>query len=126
MTTPAREYRMANPDKRTSYIAKLVSAARSIITYQVALPLGCTRMSKILYWLKPFEKLDFPVFDEYSEATQALPTGSERLQWSREALRDKDLLLESINQEFRDRVFEACYDILDKFDTPQPQPPTVI
>jgi hypothetical protein len=113
---------MANPDKRTSHLKKLVSASRAVVTYQVGLPHGCTRIAGILRWLQPFEPLDFPVFSEYADATCDLPTGSERLHWDREALRQKDLRLETINRQFRDRVFDACYEILDRFATPPNMP----
>ena len=113
---------MANPDKRTSHLKKLVSAARSIVTYQTNLPLGCTRVHRILYWLRPFEQLDMPVFDEFLAATQNLPVGTERLHWSREALCERDVELERIMRKFRDRVFAACYDIIDRYGTASEQP----
>jgi hypothetical protein len=106
---------MANPDKRAANIPKLVSAARSIVTYQVALPLGCTRVTRILYALRPFEGFAFPVFAEFHDATRDLPIGTERLHWSREALRERDVQLEKIIRKFRDRIFDACYDILDRY-----------
>jgi hypothetical protein len=106
---------MANPDTRTSYLRKLVSAARSIVTYQVGLPHGCARVEGILTVLRHLEPVEFPVFQEYQSATLNLPTGTERLLWNREALRERDIRLEAINGDFRDRIFEACYDIIDRF-----------
>ncbi|MGI8497336.1 MAG: hypothetical protein ACR2OG_07130 [Gemmatimonadaceae bacterium] len=117
---------MANPDKRTSHLTKLVSAARSIVTYQTSLPLGCTRIHRILYWLRPFEQLDMPVFDDFLAATQDLPIGTERLQWSRDALRERDVELERIIRKFRDRVFDACYDIIDCYAMLSEQPREII
>ena len=87
---------MANHDKRTSHLSKLVSAARGIVTYQVGLPLGCTRIQRILFWLRPFEQLDFPVFDQFLAAARDLPLGTERLHWSRDALRKRDIELDRI------------------------------
>ena len=113
---------MANPDKRTSYLKKLVSASRALITYQAGLPLGCTRIAGILRALEPFEPLNFPVFSEYTNGTCDLPTGSERLHWDRDALREKDIRLEAINRQFRDRVFDACYEILDRYAEPPDTP----
>ncbi len=108
---------MANPDKRTADLSKLVSAARAILTYQTSLPLGCTRVRRILFWLRPYEQPDLPVFDEFFAATLKLPVGTERLQWSRDELRERDVELERIIRQFRDRVFDACYDILDRYAT---------
>ncbi len=111
---------MANPNKRTAYLQKLVSAARSVVTNQVGLPRGCTRIRAILFWLRPFEPLELPVFEEYRIVTVNLPTGTERLYWNREALRERDVRLEAINREFRDRIFEACYNIIHQFANAHP------
>jgi Protein of unknown function (DUF2489) len=109
---------MANPDKRTSFLRQLVGAARSIVTYQVGLPVGCIRISRVLFWLRPHKSLDYPAFEQYLLATRDLPISSERLLWNREALREQDQRLEAINQKFRDRVFDACYDIIQRYAAP--------
>lgn len=101
--------------KHRSFLKRLVANARAIISYQVGLPLGCQKMRTILYWLEPFEVLEYPVFDRYSNATRALPTSSERLQCSREALRRYDEKLVAINLEYREEVLDACFDIIDRF-----------
>jgi Protein of unknown function (DUF2489) len=116
---------MANPDKRTSNLRKLVSAARSILTYQTSLPLGCQRAARILYTLRPFE-IDFPIFREFLDATRDLPTGTERLHWQRDALRERDAQLEKIIRRYRDKVFDACYEILDRYESASDVPPKVI
>ena len=56
---------MPNPPKSVTYLKKLVSAARAIVTYQVGLPVGCLRIRGILRWLQPHIELSYPVFDEY-------------------------------------------------------------
>jgi Protein of unknown function (DUF2489) len=106
---------MANPDERTSYLRKLVSVARSIVTYQVGIPLGCTRAAGLLTSLEPFEKLEFPVFAEFRNAVLSLPIGTERLHWDRAALRERDIRLEKVIRDFRDRIFDACYVIIDRY-----------
>ena len=117
---------MANSDKRTSYLAKLVSAARAVVTYQTSLPLGCTRIRRVLYWLAPYQPPEYPIFDEFLAAIRGLPVGTERLHWSREPLRERDVKLERILHRYRDRVFDACYDIIDSYATPTEQPTNVI
>jgi hypothetical protein len=107
---------MANPSKSVSYLKKLVSAARAIVTYQVGLPVGCIRVRRTLFWLRPYRELSYPVFDEYLQALSALPISSERLQWNREALREADKKLEAVSRRFRDDIFEACYEIIDSCD----------
>ncbi len=115
---------MTNPDKRTSILAKLVSASRAVVTYQTSLPLGCTRIQRIVYWLRPHGAAPYyPVFEEFLSDIRNLPVGTERLQWSRESLRIKDVELEAFIQTYRDRIFEACYDIMDRYATSVEQRP---
>lgn len=106
---------MANPPKSLSYLKKLVSAARAIVTYQVGLPVGCIHVQRALTWLRPHKELSYPVFDKYLRALSALPISSERLEWNRKALREADKKLEAISRRFRDDIFEACYEIIDSY-----------
>lgn len=102
-----------NEQKHRSLLKQLVANARAIISYQVGLPLGCEKMRKILYWLKEYESLEFPVFDSYTNTTRDLPTSSDRLHCSREALRHYDLRLVAINIEYREEVIDACFEIVE-------------
>ena len=106
---------MANPPKSVSYLKQLVSAARAIVTYQVGLPFGCIRVRRILAWLRPHKEVAYPVFDEYLKSVSELPISSERLMWSRDALREADKKLEAASRKFRDDIFEACYEIIDSY-----------
>lgn len=103
--------------KRDSYLRKLVANARAIISYQVGLPVGCVKMSRLLTWLEgEGVKLDFPAFGEYLEELREIPTGSERLECSRAALRRYDERLVPINLEYRERIIDACFNIIERFD----------
>jgi uncharacterized protein DUF2489 len=104
-----------NEERHRSLIKQLVANARAIISYQVGLPFGCARMSKILRWLEPFEVLDFPIFKQYAAATLEIPTGSERLHCTRDALRRYDQKLVAINLEYREEVLDTCFEIIERF-----------
>lgn len=106
---------MANPSKRDSAAKKVVAVARSIVTYQIGLPAGCVRMLRTLSWLAPYEKGLPEVFDKYMKEVRRLPITSERLYWNREALQETDRLLEAANRRFRDRIFDACWALIDRF-----------
>ena len=115
---------MNDTEKRDSCLQKLVSASRAILTYQVGLPHGCKRIDGILSTLRDLEKSEpvaYPVFGEYLGAIHEFPTGTERLHWNRDALRERDVHLEAINRQFRDRLFDACYDILERHPITAPQ-----
>jgi len=104
-------------DQRTAALGQLVSAARSIVTYEAGLPQGCRRIRNILTWLSQqgVEVNGRAAIGEYCSALAEFPAASERLLWNREALRKYDGRLEKLNRRYRDRVFEACWDIIDLF-----------
>jgi len=110
---------MANPPKRESDLSKLVSAARALLTNQIGFPLGCYRIWRILGWIDD-SSIYYPVFTAYISATDALPVGQERLLCERNAFFRFDEMLEAVNREYRSRVLEACFDILDRFATANP------
>jgi hypothetical protein len=106
-----------NEQKRDSYFRKLVANARAIISYQVGLPVGCLKMKRLLSWLEDEgEKLDFPIFGEYLENVSEIPTGSERLECSRAALRRYDERLVPTNLEYRERIIDACFEIVERYN----------
>ena len=106
-----------NEQKLKSYIRRFVANARAIVSYQVGLPLGCTKMMKILSWIENEDKeaAKFPVFEEYFRATIDLPTGPERLHYSREALRRYDERLVTINLRYREEIIDACFKIIERY-----------
>ena len=72
-------------------------------------------MRRALIWLRPYET-DLPmIFDQYLNEVRELPIASERLLWDRNVVREKDTLLEAANQRFRDRIFDACWGLIDRF-----------
>jgi hypothetical protein len=42
------------------------------------------------------------------------------LYWNRDVLRQKDIEIEKINQQFRDRIFEASWALIDRFADSDP------
>ena len=45
-----------------------------------------------------------------------IPTGSERLECSRAALRRYDERLVPLNLEYRERIIDACFEIAERFE----------
>jgi len=106
-----------NEQKRDGYYRKLVANARAIISYQVGLPVGCMKMERILYWIgyECGEAPDFTVFKNYFAEARDLPLSSERLNYSREALRRDDARLVAINLKYREEVIDACFEIIERY-----------
>jgi hypothetical protein len=95
-------------------IERLVAAARSIITYQVGLPVGCVRVANISTWLNHPDDIP-PVFRQYvaEAAPTGLPLGSDRLEWNKDSLAQKDVLLRALNAKYEPAVMAACWRILE-------------
>ena len=109
---------MVNPSKRDSAAKRVVACARSIVTYQVGLPVGCIRITRTLTWFAPFEAELPKIFERYLSELTGLPIGSERLLWDRITLKEKDVLLEATSQRYRDDIFDACWELIDRFAEP--------
>jgi hypothetical protein len=97
--------------RRKAQIRKLVANARAIVTYQVGLTVGCLRMRRSLHGLE----FKYSVFEEYLGELEGLPIGTERLYWAQDALRIRDEKLEEINARFRNRIFDAAFEIIKSF-----------
>jgi len=104
---------MTNPTLRDSSARKVVAVARQIVTYQIGLPAGCQRMIRVWSPLLKDGVNHKAVFEDYMEHITGLPIGSERLHWHRDALREKDEAIERINAQHRDRIFDACWALID-------------
>jgi hypothetical protein len=72
-------------------------------------------MRRALFWLNPHEVNLPTTFDDYLAEIVGLPIGAERLEWDRKTLHQKDIALENINQRFRDRIFDTCWTLIDRF-----------
>lgn len=108
-----------NEEKHRSLLKKLVANARAIITEEVGLSIGCSKMNKTLNWLEPFEKAvsdKINVFKNYDEESQFIPSGTARLYCSKEAFRKYDDALDLVNRKYRKEIIEACFEIIDKYD----------
>lgn len=104
-------------DRSSARLSRLVSAARSVVTYESGLPQGCRRILGVLTWLpqRGAEIRGRTAIAEYCSALAEFPAGSDRLLWNREALRKYDRRLEKLDRRYRDRVFEACWEIIDRY-----------
>ncbi len=95
---------------------KLVASARNIIANEVGLSVGVWNISRVMVWLRnEGVDIDFPVFEAYQKAVIETPSGKERLNCSREALRRYDLGLNQTNLEFHDKIIDACFEIIARY-----------
>lgn len=103
------------PEQEIARKKQLVSAARALLSLQVGIGAGCTRIRKVLHWLSLQDDEKFQVFKEFCRATAGFPIGNERLLWETSALLQHDARLAKIEDEFRPRLLKACIDIIAEF-----------
>ena len=104
--------------RKDNYIKKLVSNARSIISNQIALPLGAIKMYKILFWInqiETIEAIDLHVFTDYKSKISNFAIGTERLSYSLTFLKNQDKQLDEITKQYKDKLIEKCYEIINTF-----------
>lgn len=77
-------------------------------------------MSRTLFWLASHEANLPTIFDEYLDTVRGLPMGSEPLYWNHDVLRQNDIEIERINQQFQDRIFEAGWAFIDRLADSDP------
>ena len=107
-----------NEEYYKSLICKLVSNARAIITEEVGLSVGCTKMLRIINTLKPYEKVKIAkigIFGIYDKEIQYIPSGTARLFCSKEAFQRYDDDLQSVSQKLRPQILDVCFEIIDNY-----------
>lgn len=106
------------PERREALRRKVLAAARAVVTYQVGLPHGATRLSGLL-WQAADQQVavcsrPHTVFRDFKWAIAHLPHGTNRLYWSTAKLAYLDIELEARCAEYRERIFIACYEIIEE------------
>jgi 5-methylcytosine-specific restriction endonuclease McrBC regulatory subunit McrC len=104
--------------QRDNHIKKLVSNAKAILSNQVAIPLGVSKMKKIVFWIdqiEPIEEIELDVFSEFMSLTENLPIGTERLTYSSDFLKKQDKELDNLTMYYKDQIIDKCFEIIGKF-----------
>lgn len=79
------------PDQEASRRKKLVSAARAMLSQQVGLAVGASRLVNCLTWLGAESEQKHPVFAQFLDAIpRDIPLGGARLLWNPEAMLQTD------------------------------------
>jgi len=110
--------------KRDNFIKKLVSNSRSILTNQIAIPLGVQKMEKLISWInsiEPINDIDLSVFKEYYSKTSGLAIGTERLQYNKEFLKKQDKKLDELTTYYKNDIFDKCFEIISQFQNTKSQ-----
>lgn len=104
------------PEQQKAREKKLVSAARSVLSLQTGISVGCIRITKILYWLGVNHKDEYPIFEKFLNDTVGIPIGNERLEWETKALLKEDKKLALIENKYRNSILTACTEIISEYE----------
>ena len=101
------------PEQHTGNIAKLVSAARALLSGQVGISVGALRINNLLRWLGAEVDGEFPQFRDFlSQVPASVPLANERLHWETDALLTADRQLAEIESKARVQLMSACAQII--------------
>ena len=97
---------------------KLVANARAIITLQVSLPLGITKMEQLALLLQSSEEqnpVELSIFSEARSEIYNYPLFSERLLYNKEYLIAEDHQLHATLEKYREPIMYKCFEIIKEF-----------
>jgi hypothetical protein len=109
------------PDQEVSRRSKLVSAAKALLSLQVGLAVGASRMRNVLFWLGEDYRREHPIFELFIANIPAdIPLGGARLLWRSEVMLETDDRLARIEAKFRRALLSECVRIIDKYGAATP------
>jgi len=104
--------------ERLRLLKKMVSNARAIISYQVAIPLGVYKMNQIIGWLEPYKEVDdinVSIFRDYDLDIDELPIGTERLYYNIEKLIEFEKEIDDVNSTYKADILRICNRIIEVY-----------
>lgn len=105
------------PEQRAARVRKLVSAAKALLTLQVGLFVGASRIENVLRTLGTEFDAKYKIFSEFTKAVpKDIPIGSARLWWDTEAMLKTDLKLASVEEHFRAKLLAECVVLIRQYD----------
>ena len=94
----------------------VVAVARSILSGSIGVVAGARRLSRLRFDVRAEDDPDFTFFVGVDSQTNHLPVGEVRRHWSADALRAKDEELRDYEASVRERAFEMCRSLLQKYE----------
>ena len=106
------------PEQEISRRKKLVSAAKALLSLQVGVVVGASRIEDILLSLGESYQREHPLFCFFiANIPPDIPLGDARLLWRSERMLETDDRLAQIEAKFRRALLGECVKIVDKYDS---------
>ena len=105
-----------NEEQRQRTSAKIRALAQSILSGELGVVEGSRHLAKLGFEVGAEDDPRFIFFVGVDSETDHLPLGEVRHHWSPDALLAKDEELKSFEISVRERAFEICRSLIDKYD----------
>lgn len=106
--------------QKEKLIKRLVSNSKAILSNQIGLPLGVSKMGSIITWLnniEPIANISLEIVYQYNSCTSSYFLGPERLSCSKDFLIKQDQDLDKINSKYKEEIMAKCFEIIELFDS---------
>lgn len=97
--------------------SKIIEIARRILSGEVDIVGGARDLARVSHQLGADHDPDFVFFIGLDSETDHLPIGDVRQHWNPEVLRAKDAELAAHEAKVRERTFEVCQRLIEKYST---------
>jgi hypothetical protein len=111
MTTPIHD-----EEHRRFLSGKIVAAARGVLSGELDVIAGARQLCGLGHQIGADRDADFTFFVGVESETDHLPVGGVRQHWSADALREKDAEIARAEASYRDRTFEICRRLIQRYD----------
>jgi len=97
--------------------AAIVQCARGLIEGHAGVIESARAMQRLAYKVRDAQDPAFTVFCAIYSESDALPVGEERKNWAPSALPQEDVKIQSFEERWRDRAFQAARLLVKKYGT---------
>ena len=95
---------------------KIVAAALAVLSGELGIIAGARQLCGLGHQIGADRDADFTFFVGLESEADHLPIGDVRRHWNTEALREKDAEITRVEAFYRDRAFEICRRLIQKYD----------
>lgn len=106
-----------NEENRKFASEKIVATAQRILAGELGIVAGARQLSGLRFDVRAEHDPDLIFFVGVDSETDHLPVGEVRLRWNRDALKVKDRELQAYEASVRDRAFEVCRNLIQRYAT---------
>lgn len=119
MSKPSASLGYMTPEQEIARLAKLVSAAKALLSLQVGLAVGASRVRNALSWLGATYEQKHPVFRDFIDnIPRDIPLGGARLLWNPAVMLETDGRLARVEAKFRTALLNECVRIIERTNLP--------